>query len=127
MTQKINARTITLNLSAWLGFAAMILPLYLYPYSAIDPIDAYPFYTSPQYFIVFMPYAFIFFISSLLILRGKEKFIFLLLFAFAGSHFHFASAFPGAIVLKPLLTAVFLVFPLIVFLAATGLVLKRKT
>ncbi len=117
----------TLKLASLIGFSVMALPLYLYPMAAIDPVEAYPFYTAREYFSLFVPFAFVFFISSFLIACGKKNFIFLLLFGFIASHFHFVQYFGNKIVLKPAFATVFIVIPTVVFLVAAFGVLMTRT
>ncbi len=126
MTNQSGVFNFALKLSSLTGFAVVALPLYLYPLATIDPTEAYPFYTAPEYLIVYVPYAFIFFISAFLIACGKRNFIFLLLFGFIGSHFHFMQYFGQRIVLKPAFSIVLIVIPMIIFLvAALGVLMTR--
>ena len=116
-----------LKISSVIGFAAMALPLYLYPLATIDPMDARPFYASPDYFLIYVPYAVVFFFSSFLVACGKRNFIFLLLLGFIASHFNFILYFDKKIVLKPAFAAVFIVIPTVIFLVAAFGVLMART
>ncbi|HLF18852.1 MAG TPA: hypothetical protein VI749_08180 [Candidatus Omnitrophota bacterium] len=115
-----------LKASAVMGLAVMLLPLYLYPMATIDPIDAYPYYTGSDFLTVYLPYAVIFFISSVALWLKKSLAVWPLLISFVASHFHFAFYFGERIVFKPLFVVVFIVIPAAIFLMGAVSTLKKS-
>ena len=115
-----------LRISPFVGLAVMALPLYLYPMATIDPLDASPFYTSPDFMKVYLPYAVIFGLSSIGIFLKKKLAIGVLLVSFLVSHVHFATHFANQIVFKPLFVVGFIFIPAVIFLlAAFSLFVKQ--